>query len=145
MVSTTVNYVCSYSSACNPIESMSSDMSCQPVKLELHILKQFIYRTFTVCKPIDCSDGLRTGRLGFDSWQRHEIFLYSTSFGASQGPIELPAYCVPVYRDPSSEIRRPGPEAGYSSPSSAEVKNHLHCIYSTNYAKGKGKVVPVLN
>jgi hypothetical protein len=53
-----------------------------------------------------------------------------------------------VYGDISPEVRRPEPEAGYSSPSSADVKNHelypTHCTI-LNYDRGKDKAVPVLN
>jgi hypothetical protein len=66
-------------------------------------------------------DGLQAGWLGFDSWQRQEIFLYSTAstpaLGSNQPPVQW------VLGALSLGVKRPGHEADSSPPSSAEVKN----------------------
>jgi hypothetical protein len=65
------------------------------------------------------SDWLRTGRLGFDSQQEHETFLYSTAsrlWGA-------PSLLSNGYRGNfPGGVKRPEREADHSTPSSAEVK-----------------------
>jgi len=63
---------------------------------------------------------LRAGRLGFDSWQEQEIFLFVPASGQSLGSIQLPIQWVPGAL--SSGVKRPGLEAHNSPPSSVDVK-----------------------
>jgi hypothetical protein len=62
------------------------------------------------------SDGLRSGRPGFDSRQGQQIVLFSTASSPSLGPTQPPIQWVPGGK-------RPVREADHSPQSSAEVKN----------------------
>jgi hypothetical protein len=59
---------------------------------------------------------LLAGRLGFDSRQVQEIFLYVTSSIPALKPIQSPIHLVP-------DAKRPGRECDQSPPTSAEVEN----------------------
>jgi hypothetical protein len=63
-----------------------------------------------------CSDGLRAGRLGFDSRQGQEISLFSTTSRLALGPTKSPIQWVPG-------VRQPRRTSDQSPPSSAKVKN----------------------
>jgi hypothetical protein len=63
----------------------------------------------------------RAGRPGFDSFQRQDIFLLSTASRPALGPTQPPIQWVTWALSPW--VKRPGPEADLSPPSSAEVKN----------------------
>jgi hypothetical protein len=58
------------------------------------------------------SDGLRAGRLGFDSRQGQELFLFSTSFRPDLGLTQPPMQWVPGALFPG--VKRQGGEAGHS-------------------------------
>jgi len=58
--------------------------------------------------------------LGFDSWWRLEIFLFTTAFRMALGPTQPPVEQVPGAL--SLGVKRPGREADHSPPCSAEVK-----------------------
>jgi hypothetical protein len=66
-----------------------------------------------------CSDGLRTGRPGFDSRQC-KIFLFSTAFRPTLGPTQPPIQRLPGAF--SLGIKRQGREADHSPPTSAEIR-----------------------
>jgi hypothetical protein len=65
--------------------------------------------------------GWTIGVLGFDSWRRLGIFLFTTASRTALGPTQPPIQWVPGV--PSLEVKRPGREADHSPTSSAEVKN----------------------
>jgi hypothetical protein len=67
------------------------------------------------------SNGLQTGRPGFDSRQGQEILLFSTGPRPSLGPTQPPIQWVPGALSPG--VKRSGRLAGHLLPSSAEVKN----------------------
>jgi hypothetical protein len=58
--------------------------------------------------------------LGFDSWRGLGIFLFTTASRTVLGPTQPPIQWVP--ESLSLGVKRPGREADYSPPSSAEVK-----------------------
>jgi hypothetical protein len=57
----------------------------------------------------------------FDSWQRQEIFLFSTTSIPALGPTQPPIQWVPGALSPG--VKRQGREADHSPPSSAKTKN----------------------
>jgi hypothetical protein len=67
------------------------------------------------------STGRMIGGLGFDSRWGLGIFLFTTASGTVLGPTQPPIQWVPGVL--SLGVKRPGPEADHSPPSSAEVKN----------------------
>jgi hypothetical protein len=66
-------------------------------------------------------DGLQAGRLGFDSWQRQEIFLYSKASRPDLGPSQPTIQCTRGALSPG--VERPRLEANHSRPSIADIKN----------------------
>jgi hypothetical protein len=66
------------------------------------------------------SGGLRAWRPCFDSQQGQEICLFSTAFRPALGPTQPHNQWVTGTLSPA--VKRPGPEAGNSPPSSTEVK-----------------------
>jgi hypothetical protein len=70
---------------------------------------------------VGISTRLRAGRSGFDSWQGHEIFLFSTASIAAMESTRPHIQWVPGAL--SSGLKRRGRETDHSPPSSAEVKN----------------------
>jgi hypothetical protein len=90
------------------------------VSLESYVCKQGLFFLTYYYLRSRCSDGLQTGRPGFDS--RHgKIFLVSTASRPVLGPIHPPAQWVSGTTSPG--VKRPGREADHSPPFSAEVKN----------------------
>jgi hypothetical protein len=67
------------------------------------------------------SDGQRAGRPGTDSREEQEFFLFSIASRPALGPTQPPIQWVLEALSP--EVKRPGHEADYLPPSSAEVKN----------------------
>jgi hypothetical protein len=65
--------------------------------------------------------GYSLGDRGFESRQRVGIFLFTTATRMTLGPTQPPIRLVPGAL--SLGVNRPGREADYSPPSSAEVKN----------------------
>jgi hypothetical protein len=58
--------------------------------------------------------------LGFDSWWRLEIFLFTTAFRMALGPTQPPIQWVPDAL--SLGLKQPEREVNHSPPSTAEVK-----------------------
>jgi hypothetical protein len=59
--------------------------------------------------------------LGFESWQRLGIFLFTTASRTAQSPTKPPIQWVPGAL--SLEVKRPRRESDHSAPSSADVRN----------------------
>jgi hypothetical protein len=85
-----------------------------------------------------CSDELRAGRPGFDSWQCTFILCgIQTDFGAH------PASCTMGTGDSFPGVKRQRREADYSLPSSAEIRKgraiiplpHMSSYYSASQMK----------
>jgi hypothetical protein len=73
--------------------------------------------------------GWTIGVLAFDSRGGLGIYLFTTASGTALGPTQPPIRCVPGVL--SLEVKRPGREADYSPPSSAEVKKYVElCLHS---------------
>jgi hypothetical protein len=67
------------------------------------------------------SDGLRAERLGLDPWLEKEIFLFTAAPRLGLVPTQPPISWAPGALSPG--VKRPGCEADYSPPTSAEFKN----------------------
>jgi hypothetical protein len=67
------------------------------------------------------STGWTIGVLGFYSWRRLGIFLFTTASRTALGPTHPPIQWIPGA--PSLGVKRQGIEADHSPPPSAEVKN----------------------
>jgi hypothetical protein len=62
---------------------------------------------------------IATGLSGFDSWQRQEMFLYSTASIPALEPTQPPVQLMPGVL--SSRKNQPGLETDHSPPSSDEI------------------------
>jgi hypothetical protein len=71
------------------------------------------------------SDSIVTGRSGFDSWQRQNLFLFGIASKPVRWPTQPPIQSVTGALS-LGEIKRPGREVYHSSSSSAYVELHLH-------------------
>jgi hypothetical protein len=65
--------------------------------------------------------GWMIGVLGFDSWRRLGIFLFTTASRPALGPIQPPNQWITEAL--SLGVKRPEREADHSQPPNAEVKN----------------------
>jgi hypothetical protein len=78
-----------------------------------------------------------TGWLGLDSRGRLKISLFTTVSRMALGPTQPPIQWAPG--DPSLRVKRPGREADYSPPSSAEVKEWVELyLHSPNMPPWRG-------
>jgi hypothetical protein len=81
--------------------------------------------------------GCTIGVLGFDSWRRLGIFLFSTASRTALGPTQPPIQWVPRIR--SLRVKRPEYEADNSSPTNAEVKEWVGLyLHSPNTPSWRG-------
>jgi hypothetical protein len=103
-------------------------------------------RVFLLKLNIYSSVGVATRRLGFDSQQGQEIFLYSTASRPALSPTQPH---IQWYRVLSAGVKRPGREGDHSPPASAEVKNGgaipalPHTSSWRNYARGQLYLLPL--
>ena len=68
------------------------------------------------------------GGLGFESWYRRDIFLFSTTSKLALGAHPLPTLWAPAFL---TGVKWPGLEGDHSTPSNVEVMNvWIHTAYS---------------
>jgi hypothetical protein len=95
------------------------------------VIAQSVYRWAT---------GWTSGDLGFDSRRGLGIFLFTTASRTALGPTQPPIQWVPGAL--SLGVKRPGREADYSPPSSAEVKECLELyLHSPNMSSWRGALL----
>jgi hypothetical protein len=82
-----------------------------------------------LCQYSDYATGSTIGVLGLDSRQGLGIFHFTALSRPALGPTQPPIQWVPEAL--SLGVKRPGSEADYSPPSSAEVRNARSCYTST--------------
>jgi hypothetical protein len=86
-----------------------------------YIFSSYIYLVNIWDSSVCIVMGYRPDRLGFNSWQGHEIILFSIAFRLVLGLIQPPVQCV--LGAVSFGVKQPSHKCDYSSSSGAKIKN----------------------
>jgi hypothetical protein len=89
--------------------------------VNINILSLSFLKWICITSRSQCNDGLLTGRPGFDSRHRQDIFLYSRASRPVLGSVSPPIQWEPETL--STRDKQLGREADHSLSSSAEIKN----------------------